>query len=826
MKTPRVRANVIALSLSLLFALSPLSAQPVDPHAAAIAQARAGDHAGALAALERLAAERPGDRAIVFDQIVVLGWAGRDGEALSKAATVDLSGAPAWLLEAIGHSARKLKYFDHAEAAWRRAMARAPERVDSRIGLAHTLADRGDHAAAAMLLDDALSGSAPGAVAPDAEARARLLDARASLAESTGDWIAALAFHQRALAAQPQRRDSLRGVIRSADRLGAPRLASDLAAELEGSHPDLLSDAQTVALADHAAALNVRWGRVEERIESGDARFGWLDRALLHSEPVATRLAEATGAGLAVDASAFDEPDRRRLADRIVALELRRRPQDAIALYESMQAAQLPVPAYALASVADSLVETRQPERALPLYQAALEASPDDFDASLGLFYALVEAERLDEATAHVDALAQRTPKWLSGDRANRDAVAARTSQALARLYADRLDEAERRTGELRDELPYNAQVREAFASVALARGRPRLADEEFRRALAVDSRSAGLRAQRVEPLLDVHAFAEAEAQWRDAAGLRADDHRVRRAGELWAVHNLRELEMMGSFGRSSGGAPTGTNDWRLDARLYSQPLAYRWRVFGQTSRSRADFDDGAASWHREGVGAEYRARDLRLTAALTDGSADRLGVEAGGEWQIDDRWSVAAFGSSVSSNSPLQAWKAGIRASEVALSARHAVSESRAFAAGLTQFGFTDGNDRLGGWASWFERWVSTPRWRFESTASLGASENSLDGAPYFNPGSDLTASVELAAEWLSWRRYERSFRHRLAATLGSYDQQDFGSGSIAGLAYEHVWDIDRLLYLRYGIGRSLRPYDGERTGRTSAFFMLNGRF
>ncbi|HLS55689.1 MAG TPA: hypothetical protein VK052_06410, partial [Zeimonas sp.] len=357
-------------------------------------------------------------------------------------------------------------------------------------------------------------------------------------------------------------------------------------------------------------------------------------------------------------------------------------------------------------------------------------------------------------------------------------------------------------------------------------RGWPRLADEEFRRALAVDPDNAGLRAERVAPLLDVHAWTEAQAQVRDAVERRPDDARVRRAQDLWNVHQLRELELTAGFGRSSDATPTGTDDWRLDARLYTQPLAERWRVFAQSSVAHADFDSDTARWHREGLGVEYRRRDLRLTAALTAGSSARTGVEAGAAWQLDDHWSLDLSGSTVSSNVPMQAWAAGIRANEVAIAGRYAVHESRRFAVGVGQLGFSDGNDRLAYWGSWFERWVSTPRWRFETTAWLGASRNSLDGTPYFSPSSDVTATVEAAGEWLTWRRYERSFRQRLAATLGSYGQEGFGTGSIVGVSYEHIWELDRRLYLRYGIGRLLRPYDGERSGRSYGSVTLDGRF
>ena len=38
--------------------------------------------------------------------------------------------------------------------------------------------------------------------------------------------------------------------------------------------------------------------------------------------------------------------------------------------------------------------------------------------------------------------------------------------------------------------------------------------------------------------------------------------------------------------------------------------------------------------------------------------------------------------------------------------------------------------------------------------------------------------------------------------------------------------WELDRDLSLRYGIGRMLRPYDGEREGRTFANLVVLWRF
>jgi biofilm PGA synthesis protein PgaA len=84
------------------------------------------------------------------------------------------------------------------------------------------------------------------------------------------------------------------------------------------------------------------------------------------------------------------------------------------------------------------------------------------------------------------------------------------------------------------------------------------------------------------------------------------------------------------------------------------------------------------------------------------------------------------------------------------------------------------------------------------------------------------LTAAVEN----LTWRNYDRSFRQRLALTGGNYWQENYASGAIEAIEYGHRWEVDRDLSIRYGIGRMLRPYDGEREGRTFGNLVMLWRF
>jgi biofilm PGA synthesis protein PgaA len=803
-----MRRLLPALLLCLALPAADARASGADPHAAAIALARSGQHEAALVELRRLRARDPDNLALRHDTIVVLSWAQRDDEALALAGATPLDRAPPYVLEAIARSARNARQFELAQTFYRTSLRRDPARLESRIGFALAQSDLGQYDSARSLLEPLMAR--PGA-------RPELFDAYGEVAAAEGDWPAALAAHQRALKLDPERTESLRGVARSARALGAPQFATALAAR----RPGLLPEEELAALAVDVTAFSVRFGRTEERIGVGSARYAWLDRALARSESAAARIAQDAGA-----AARASPTERRLLADRVFALSLRNRPREAVALHAAMSDARLEMPAYAIRAAAGARLEIREPQAALALYERVLADSPDDFDAGLGRFYALVESERLAEAARHADALAARTPRWLSHGRPNPESVSARTAAVLARLYGDRLEEAERGARALRDEAPFNAQVREANASIAQARGRPRLADEEFRRALAVEPDSAALRAARVEPLLAVNAFGEAQSALRDAIERRPEDPRIRRAGESWERHNRRQLELWSGYGRSGSASPVGSDDWRLDARAYTRPLVEHWRLFAQASMSRARFEDGDVRWHREGLGAEYRMRDLRALAALTAGSGDRAGVQGQLDWTPGDRWGLGLQGSTVSANVPMQAWRAGIRASELGAQLRHTWHESRFVQATLTTLGFSDGNDRIAAELAWQERWLSTPSLRLESMLSYGASRNDATGRPYFNPSGDRTASLQLSADWLTWRRYERAFRQRLTGTLGHYAQQGFEGGPILGLLYEHVWEIDRALDLRYGIGRSLRPYDGVETGRTFGSVWLDWRF
>lgn len=812
----RLGAAAIALATLLLAvpaAAPALAAQsPAEAHGRAIAAARAGRFDEALATLAALTAEFPGEIGYLHDYVVVLGWAGRDAEALALLPRLDPERAPAYVLESVAGSARNAGKGLLAIGILMDVVRRFPDRLEGRLALARSLADAGRHDEAAEAV------AAAGARQGDS---LQILLAKAYLAEARGDAFEALSLYQWALDRDPTSREARRGRILMAARVQSPVIAYELAT----ADPGALGAAELAALHADATAARIRWGAIRATRGRGPERFAETDAALASTDALAARAH--------TEETPLSGPERTLLLDRIVALQGRYRMAEAVALHDRLRQLGVDTPAYARLATAEALLYLERPEAAGELYRGVLIDQPENFAAELGWFYALVESERHAEAADRIDRLAARTPRLLFADvpgmtRPNPRYQTAAAARSMAPAYADRLDRAEAEVSALVLEAPFSMPLRENAAAVSSLRGRPRRADEELRWILAVEQDNGIADAQRVSPLLEMHEFRAAEHALEHGLRAAPEDKRVQLALDRWQVHNLRQLYVDAAFGRSSGGAPTGTRDYAMDALAYSAPIAYDWRAFAHAHLASATFDTGPVDWRRFGAGVEHRRRDLVLTAEVNAGAGASGGaaVALGGRWWANDSLSVSGTLQTQSNSIPLQARRAGIGGRGVDLAIAYRVHESRAFGAGLRALDFSDGNVRTGASASWFERLVTGPVYKLDVEFHADASSNSLADAPYFNPRRDFTPSLTLVNDWLTWRRYARSFRQRLSATAGSYHQSGFGAGGLWALQYEHVWEVDRRLYLRYGIGRSVRPYDGERTTRDFALLTIDWRY
>lgn len=630
-------------------------------------------------------------------------------------------------------------------------------------------------------------------------------------AAGADDWAPELGRQLAILERQPDNVEARKAAWVAAMRLGLFAQAAALEAAISAD--------ERRAMEGDIVALDIRYGIVDRNTLRGPERFSRLDQALTATDP----LAAAFFAGKAPDAE-----DQRRLTDRLSALASRRRAADAVTLYETLLARDIPVPLWAERDVAGSYLELRRPQEALALYRLVVADNPDDFDGNLGLFFALVETEQLDAATEHIDRYAARLPerRHLDG-RYNGERLSADIAADRVRLFADRLDEAQARIDTRHNTIPYNSEARQSSASLALSRGWPHQGDEMLRRTIGSDPINPALHADLSENLLALQDWPAARAALAHASDLDADNGAVRRARRSVELYDSHELYVEAGYGQGQDVNYFGSRDWSIDSFLYSRPIADNWRVFAHNYSAGADFDGNKQTWIRTGAGAEWRHLGWRVTGEVNGGSGVKAGATGTVRWKPDDHWTFYGAAESVTNQIPMRAVADGVHANRLSVGADWRQHESRKLALGGYSSDFSDGNLRTGVNASWFERWASGPRWMFETTLGADASRNSLDtSVNYFNPKSDRSLWLTAAVENLTWRSYDHSFRQRLALTGGRYWQEFYGSGAIEAIEYTHRWEVDRDLSLRYGIGRLLRPYDGEREGRTFGNLVLLWRF
>ncbi len=780
---------------AFLAAVSPLSALAENPPSPEPLPSK-DSSSQQIQRLKERSDRNPGNKRFFYDYLTALGEDGRDAELVASVPNIELATAPVTLLGRAGRAAGNLKRFGLAVELYQAATKRAPDRVDIVAGLSYSLIDDRKPDDAIALL----------------EARKRsmwqeipLLEAYAEALQARRDPAQALLVYERILALEPRNRAALRNRIFTVSRIGAPHRALEFAQ----ASPGLLTEDELLSLRGERAAIATRWGAAADPDAPG--RFAATDAALAQNEQ------------LRKDAAASSNPanaNQRRLQfDRIVLLRNRVRMQEAVDLHESLVRDSVDVAPYAQAAAAAAYLYLHQPEKARDLFLQAQSKGESDFAAQIGLFYAYSDAEQHQAAIEQIDKVVAATQKQINAYSPltvadNPDYASAVATAGAARGYQDRLDDAQQRLEAFRDLAPWNMEAREKLAAVYNARGWPRGAGQEDLWILAAEPRNRAARIGYADTLRELRDWDPAQ---RDAAMLEEEypeDRQVQRVARLWHIHQMRELQVTAGTGDSSGsGSPLGSREHQIETRLYSAPIDRDWRAFLHQFEAQATFPDGKGLRRRIGMGAEYRVRDWRASAEVNESYDDEsdVGLSVAGDWWANDRWNFEVAADTSSNDIPLQARITGVHGWSLRAGATYRVSESRSFRAGVQNIDFNDGNRReiLSGSAT--QRLITGPVYKLDGVLGLYTSRNSLTGAFYFNPESDFGADVTLIGEQLLWRRYERSFAHRLHLSVGLYDQKYFGSGPTRGIRYEHEWNFDERLSLLYGVQRTLHPYDGQ---------------
>jgi biofilm PGA synthesis protein PgaA len=776
-------------------------------HDRAVALARSGDTAAALAILEALAKKHPGDLGVMRDEMVIFGWAGRPADVIRIFERLP-HGEPDYVLASAARAYRDLKRFADALKLYREGISRFPANADFAAGEILVLTDMGNAKAALEKADAAAAG----------KSTVPVLLAGIYAANSLGRPVDALRFADRALALDPKNREAKREKILAIERMGAPHVALELAREW----PEVVTPNDLRRLEGSDAAELVRFGVLEPPSEA--ERFAAIDTAIARLDALIERLRE--------EGAAAREDLLRARFDRMVAYRDRVRMTDVVKEYEDLSAGGIQIPNYALEAAADAYIYLRQPEIALALYRRVLDSDPTNFSASLGLFYALVDLERLDEARTLIDQIRDAQPKWRwlkgnPGPLPNDPRQTADEAYANADLYANDLEGAEAKATALVDAAPANPSFRTILGDVYSARGWPRRAAEEYDIAAALAPQDPAVEIPQGSNALALQEFELAGNAASDAIARFPERRDAQRLAEEWDIHNRPEIDITVNKTYESATTAQGGNGAAFDGRIYSAPIDYDWRAFGGEYIAAQQVPEGHVTLFRHAAGMEWRSGDFVASAEgnLNDYGQDKFGGVLRGTWDIDDEWQLDANGQLFAKDTPLRALKNRVTADAATGSVSWHESESRSASLTAEGMNFSDNNLRGSLDGKFAQRLWAEPHLNVDGIAEVAGSQNTLTDVPYYSPRHDFLGAVGIDATQILYRRYEFVWSHELVIRPGAYWEQSHGTTFAGSLTYEHRLKTSEDFEVGAGFQLGRQAYDGEYTNSLALIFSLTWR-
>lgn len=272
----------------------------------------------------------------------------------------------------------------------------------------------------------------------------------------------------------------------------------------------------------------------------------------------------------------------------------------------------------------------------------------------------------------------------------------------------------------------------------------------------------------------------------------------------------------------SSTTAETLRRDLRYDAFVVTSRSAQPWRAFLHFVHHADRADAAAASWHRFGGGVHGTLGRLKLAAELSTGSGDRAGAALSMRWRSSQALSFGLQSQSVTNNLPMQAWRAGVWASEKAADAVWEWTSGRKLRAAITRQAFSDGTQREIRSLQWQTAWAARPALRWSAVATLRDVSSSAQGTGWLSAGRDRTLSVELRSDDTARDGWLRRVQRSLLLYAGISSPHEALAHAVHGTSLEQALALGRDLTLRLGLGSEWRPTEGGTQRRSYATLAL----
>lgn len=597
------------------------------------------------------------------------------------------------------------------------------------------------------------------------------------------------------------------------------------AAQLEQTNPKLYFSIQQAYFSQ----------KIRQAIQIRDYRMYWAEKNA--NEPLDKILAEMQQYADHLD---INNPQYRGFYyDLIYALSVRNQDQQAIAYHDRLQQKLSDIPNYTRQAIADAYLGLRQPQLAELVYKSLLsDPKYNNYNAYSGLYYAYIEQEKYQQAEDFLKQLDEKIPLLstseaigsrpeVRGDRANYIHLL-----GLNDAYANRLEKAEKYYQDLLQVAPNNPNYINQLSTIQRWRNNPQQAQETLSQ---LDGMQPRLKNTYLNHMQNVQALGDIK-QWRvdlnQLLEIDPDDTGVIRAQQELKDRDRFGISHSSGFGRSRADnqqmakSLQGLNDRDSSTTVYAPWIKDNYRAFAQYRTQWSEYRQGEIEENRYGLGLEWAKDRKSLVAVFSQNDQqERSGVNLRWSQWLNDQWSYFVAVDSAA-DIPLQALLQKYSGESYQTGMTWQKNESRRIDASYKLTDIEDGNKRQEAMLSFSQGVWASPHHDTDLNFSTYYGQNSLKNAAYFNPKDNYSVEMNISHDWLTWRKYDKSFNQSFMFGVGVYGQDGFSSKPMYSAQYRHEWKLSRNWQLNYGVGWRMHPYDGEQEQRTYGMLGLEGKF
>lgn len=729
----------------------------------------------------------------IADWLQIASWANQDAQVISVYERYRHEALPLRAYPAVAKAYRNQKRWAEALPLWKQLCEKDPTNADYQRGYILTLADSGDHKTAISQVNTLIKKH------PDS--RNYLVAAwvyRLAGQEPDELFASTMAMQHAASAdtSMPEYKEALQD----------NNLAYVLLKE-NGSHAD------PEARAGYAAEL-VRLAFMPTRSES--ERYNIADRALTTYQSLLSEWK---------DKKELAPYYRRARIDQMGALLARDRHKDVLTQEKILKSEGIELPEYARYWVASAYLHEKKPQQAEAMLKdvfysnGALKETVTEEQRS-DLFYSHLENNQFKSASLLTHHIQKKEPvhTYMPGSPLplpNNEWLQGHLFLAELHEYANDLPAAERLLRKLKDNAPGNQNLKIDYARVLMARGWPRKAEKELKKAEVLEPTNLSLEIEQSYVAMALQDWRHAELLLADVQKRAPASSAVQALKRAHDIHNSAELRVGATVDLDSNSPDSGRRDNSVTTTLYTPPLAKNWRAFAGFGEINSHFDEGKGSVRDWSAGLEWRSRDIWMEGELMErhfNHGDKLGARFSARYDLNDNFSFGTQAERISRRTPTRALKHGITANSAEASVQWQKNERTRADFSYSRTNFTDGNLR-----SEFSLTGEQTLWtnhKTEVSLQVGVyyGVNKKMDTPYYNPHKTADVLPALNIKNVIYENYSTNLSQQITAGVGSAWEKNHGSAPVTQVSYGQRFEWNDKGSVGANVNWVKRPYDGKR--------------